>query len=76
MTPEFGPVRELFGELVDSGREIGAGLSIWKGGTTLRQVLSHTAGQPAFPESARGLDLLDAGGLIRALEESAPIAEP
>ncbi|MGZ5407082.1 MAG: serine hydrolase domain-containing protein [Aeromicrobium sp.] len=143
MTPEFGPVRELFGELIDSGREIGAGLSIWKGGrevvslsggtrsatgepwtgdtlvhtfstgkplaalaaliavargrlsldeplaatwpaygahgkggTTLRQVLSHTAGQPAFPESARGLDLLDAGGLIRALEESAPIAEP
>ena len=143
MTPDFEPVREAFRELVASGREIGAGLSIWhggrevvclsggtknaaaepwaddtlvhtystgkpmaaftaliavargqlsldeplatawpaygaqgKGGTTLRQVLSHTAGQPSFPESAKGLDLLDAEGLIRTLEESAPTTEP
>ncbi|MEO6470970.1 MAG: serine hydrolase domain-containing protein [Aeromicrobium sp.] len=140
---QFEPVRQLFRELVDSGSEIGAGLSIWHGGrevvcefggtrnasgepwtgdtlvhtystgkplaalvaliavargqlsldeplaktwpayaghgkdrTTLRQVLSHTAGQPVFPELAKDVDLLDAKALIRTLEDSAPVTEP
>lgn len=140
---DFEPVREAFGELIDSGREIGAGLSLWHGGrevvclsggtrnaagdpwtddtlvhtystgkplaaltaliavargqlsldeplsrawpaygahgkdwTTLRQVLSHTAGQPYFPETAKDLDLLDNAGLIHTLEETEPLTEP
>lgn len=47
-----------------------------KGATTLRQVLSHTAGQPAFPNSARALDLLDKERLIQTLEGAAPQTEP
>lgn len=137
----FEPVRELLESFVDSGREIGAGLSIWhhdeealrvsvgttnaagdpwtddtlvhtysvgkpmaalaalvavargqltldeplaevwpaygvrgKATTTLRQVLSHTAGQQYFPSSDVGL--FDKAGLIRTLEEATPTTKP
>lgn len=40
--------------------------------TTLRQVLTHRAGQPRFPAEAAGLDLLDDAGLRRSLERAAP----
>ena len=33
MTDRFEPVRDVFRELIDSGRESGAGLSIWHDGT-------------------------------------------
>lgn len=39
---------------------------------TLRQVLTHRAGQPRFPEAAAGLDLLDARGLRESLAHAAP----
>lgn len=45
-----------------------------KASTTLRQVLSHTAGQQYFPSS--GADLFDTAGLIRSLEEATPTAKP
>ncbi|TMR09690.1 beta-lactamase family protein [Nonomuraea turkmeniaca] len=40
--------------------------------TTLRQVLTHRAGQPRFPAEAAGLDLLDDGGLRESLVRAAP----
>ncbi|MBH5338697.1 beta-lactamase family protein [Streptomyces pactum] len=40
--------------------------------TTLRQVLTHRAGQPRFPETAAGLDLLDDRGLRESLIRAAP----
>lgn len=45
-----------------------------KAATTLRQVLSHTAGQQYFPAS--DVDLFDAEGLIRTLEEATPTNKP
>ena len=45
-----------------------------KASTTLRQVLSHTAGQQYFPPS--DVDLFDTAGLIRTLEEATPTAKP
>jgi len=40
--------------------------------TTLRQVLTHRAGQPRFPAEAAAVDLLDDTGLRRSLERAAP----
>lgn len=45
-----------------------------KGSTTLRHVLSHTAGQQYFPPSDAGL--FDTTGLIRSLEDGTPAAKP
>ncbi|MEO3749621.1 serine hydrolase domain-containing protein [Streptomyces sp. B6B3] len=44
--------------------------------TTLRQVLTHRAGQPRFPDDAAGLDLLDDAGLRESLVRSAPEYAP
>ncbi|MFI1332113.1 serine hydrolase domain-containing protein [Streptomyces sp. NPDC020845] len=44
--------------------------------TTLRQVLTHRAGQPRFPAEAAGLDLLDEDGLRKSLAQAAPEYEP
>ena len=44
--------------------------------TTLRHVLTHRAGLPAFPPEAAGLDLLDDDGLRRSLAEATPLYEP
>ncbi|MBF8189662.1 beta-lactamase family protein [Nonomuraea sp. K274] len=43
-----------------------------KESTTLRQVLTHRAGQPRFPAEAAGLDLLDDAGLRESLVRAAP----
>ncbi|MFE0425341.1 serine hydrolase domain-containing protein [Streptomyces sp. NPDC058953] len=43
---------------------------------TLRQVLSHRAGQPRFPEAARGVDPLDGAALRASLAAAAPEYEP
>jgi CubicO group peptidase (beta-lactamase class C family) len=40
--------------------------------TTLRQVLTHQAGQPRFPAEAAGLDLLEDAGLRESLARAAP----
>lgn len=40
--------------------------------TTLRQVLTHRAGQPRFPADAAGLDLLDDAALRASLASAAP----
>ncbi|WP_328785112.1 beta-lactamase family protein [Streptomyces canus] len=40
--------------------------------TTLRQVLTHRAGQPRFPAEAAALDPLDDAGLRQSLERAAP----
>lgn len=47
-----------------------------KEGTTLRQVLTHQAGQPRFPASAADLDPLDGAGLRASLASAAPEYEP
>ncbi|MEV0236275.1 serine hydrolase domain-containing protein [Nonomuraea sp. NPDC050786] len=44
--------------------------------TTLRQVLTHRAGQPRFPDEAAGLDLLDDAGLRESLVRAAPEYAP
>ncbi|MEV4174279.1 serine hydrolase domain-containing protein [Nonomuraea sp. NPDC049709] len=44
--------------------------------TTLRHVLTHRAGQPRFPATAAGLDLLDDAGLRESLVEAAPEYAP
>lgn len=44
--------------------------------TTLRQVLTHQAGQPRFPATAASLDLLDDAGLRESLAAAAPEYEP
>lgn len=44
--------------------------------TTLRQVLTHRAGQPRFPSEAAELDLLDEGGLRESLAQAAPEYAP
>ncbi|NYI04571.1 serine hydrolase domain-containing protein [Allostreptomyces psammosilenae] len=44
--------------------------------TTLRQVLTHRAGQPRFPDAAAGLDLLDDEGLRASLVSAAPEYPP
>lgn len=136
----YDEVREVLQELVDSGAETGAGLSVWRDGrevvrldagwadaarsrpwradtlvmpyslsktfvtlaalvavrdgavaldepvahhwkeygtngkeaTTLRQILTHRAGQPRFPAEAAELDLLDDAGLRESLARAAP----
>ncbi|MER6144899.1 serine hydrolase domain-containing protein [Streptomyces sparsogenes] len=47
-----------------------------KEAVTLRQVLTHRAGQPRFPDTAAGLDLLDARGLRDSLAQAAPEYAP
>ena len=44
--------------------------------TTLRDVLTHRAGQPGFPPAAATLDLIDEEGLRSALAEAAPETPP
>ena len=44
--------------------------------TTLRHVLTHRAGLPAFPPEAAGIDLLDDDRLRRSLAEATPVHEP
>ena len=44
--------------------------------TTLRHVLTHRAGLPAFPPEAADLDLLDDDGLRRSLAAATPLYEP
>lgn len=44
--------------------------------TTLRQLLSHQAGQPRFPASAAALDLLDDAGLRDSLAAAEPEYPP
>lgn len=44
--------------------------------TTLRQVLTHRAGLPAFPASAAAVDLLDDAGLRRELAAATAESEP
>jgi CubicO group peptidase (beta-lactamase class C family) len=47
-----------------------------KSGTTLRQILTHRAGFPAFPPSARAVDLLDDEALRQSLASSPPEFTP
>ncbi|TQM09887.1 serine hydrolase domain-containing protein [Pseudonocardia kunmingensis] len=47
-----------------------------KNATTLRQILTHRAGLPAFPPSAATLDLLDQDGLLRSLAAAPAKWEP
>ncbi|MFF3866141.1 serine hydrolase domain-containing protein [Micromonospora sp. NPDC001898] len=136
----YDAVRQVFQQLLDDGRETGAGVSVWRDGrevvrlsggwadperrrpwrddtlvqpyslsktfatlaaliavrdgalsldepiatywkqygvrgkerTTLRQVLTHQAGQPRFPAEAAALDLLDDTALRASLAEAAP----
>jgi CubicO group peptidase (beta-lactamase class C family) len=44
--------------------------------TTLRHILTHRAGLPAFPPAAAGLDLLDDAGLRKALAGAEAETEP
>ena len=60
------PVAEVWPEYAARG----------KGATTVRQVLSHAAGLPCFPEAAAGLAFDDRSGLIGLLAEAAPDHEP
>jgi len=47
-----------------------------KGRTTLRDILLHRAGQPAFPPAAESVDLVDEEALRAVLAEAAPETEP
>jgi CubicO group peptidase (beta-lactamase class C family) len=47
-----------------------------KGATTVRHVLSHQAGLPAFPEAARDVPYDDRETLTALLADAAPIHEP
>ncbi|MEY9214230.1 serine hydrolase domain-containing protein [Thermobifida halotolerans] len=142
--PRFAAVRDVLADLVETGKETGAGVSVWHRGrevvglsagwtdaarsrpwrrdtlvnvfsvgkplaalaalvafarrkvdldtpvarlwpdyaaagkerTTLRQMLAHQAGQPAFPASAAGVGALDDAGLRAALAAAAPEHRP
>ncbi|QIG41612.1 beta-lactamase family protein [Nocardioides anomalus] len=47
-----------------------------KGGTTVRHVLSHQAGLPAFPEAAADVAYDDREALTALLADAAPVHEP
>ncbi len=47
-----------------------------KAATTVRQVLSHSAGVPSFPEAAAGLAYDDLAGLTATLADAVPVHEP
>ncbi|HYJ27965.1 MAG TPA: serine hydrolase domain-containing protein [Nocardioides sp.] len=47
-----------------------------KGGTTVRQVLSHQAGLPVFPEEAAGVAYDDREALVALLARATPVHEP
>ncbi|WP_053718289.1 serine hydrolase domain-containing protein [Saccharothrix sp. NRRL B-16348] len=60
------PVATYWTEYATGGKE----------GTTLRQILTHRAGLPAFPRSAGEVDLLDDIGLRRVLAEATAESAP
>ena len=60
------PVATYWTDYAASGKE----------GTTLRHVLTHRAGQPAFPPSAESVDLVDEDALRETLVKAAPETEP
>ncbi|URM96456.1 beta-lactamase family protein [Actinomadura madurae] len=64
--PLDGPVGDYWKEYAAHG----------KGGTTLRQILTHQAGLPAFPPPAADLDLLDDAALRRSLASARPEFAP
>jgi CubicO group peptidase (beta-lactamase class C family) len=47
-----------------------------KGGTTVRHVLAHQAGLPAFPEAAAGVAFDDRDALVALLADAWPVHEP
>jgi CubicO group peptidase (beta-lactamase class C family) len=47
-----------------------------KGGTTVRHVLAHQAGLPAFPEAAVDVDFDDRDALVELLADAWPVHEP
>ncbi|QFU89687.1 serine hydrolase domain-containing protein [Amycolatopsis sp. YIM 10] len=47
-----------------------------KENTTLRQILTHRSGLPAFPPETSGIDLLDDAALRRSLADATPEFEP
>ena len=47
-----------------------------KGATTVRHVLTHQAGLPAFPEAAAEIEFDDRESLVALLAEAAPLHEP
>jgi CubicO group peptidase (beta-lactamase class C family) len=71
--------------LVDRGRlDYDATVATWwpeyaahgKGGTTVRDVLTHRAGIPQMPEGVTPERLCDWDGMTRAIADLAPLAEP
>jgi len=71
--------------LVDRGRiDYDAPVATWwpeyaahgKGGTTVRDVLTHRAGIPQMPEGVTPERLCDWDGMTRAIADLAPLAEP
>ena len=71
--------------LVDRGRlDYDAPVATWwpeyaargKGGTTVRDVLTHRAGIPQMPEGVTPERLCDWGWMTRAIAELTPLAEP
>lgn len=64
--PLDGPVGDYWKEYAAHG----------KGDTTLRQMLVHQAGLPAFPPSAANLDLLDDDALRHSLASAQPEFTP
>jgi len=47
-----------------------------KRGTTVRHVLAHQAGLPAFPEAAAGVEFDDRDALVAVLADAWPVHEP
>ena len=47
-----------------------------KGATTMRHLLAHQAGLPAFPEDARGVDYDDRAALVDLLAAATPVHAP
>ncbi|HWM74248.1 MAG TPA: serine hydrolase domain-containing protein [Nocardioides sp.] len=60
------PVATYWADYAASGKER----------TTLRHILTHRAGQPAFPPSAESVDLVDEAALRETLVKAAPETEP
>ncbi|UJW29973.1 beta-lactamase family protein [Saccharothrix sp. AJ9571] len=61
-----GPVARYWTDYATAGKE----------STTLREILTHRSGLPAFPPEAREIDLLDDAALRRALAAATPEFEP
>ncbi len=60
------PVREVWPEFAQAGKQ----------DTTMRHLLSHQAGLPAFPEEAAGLEFDDRERLVELLATAAPVHPP